>query len=187
MRQHIKRLLLAALVICLLPVAAQAAPEKARPASATAITKYVGVRYAAKERKLSVGPLIHRTGVRYKWCSESGDRCHWAKRPANARDIATKITRHRVQIRAFNAARRAQRGGAGGILAAIRACESGGDYGAATGNGFYGAYQFTVGTWHAYGGSGMPHTASPGEQDRVAMRLYRAVGTHTSASWPNCP
>jgi Transglycosylase-like domain len=76
---------------------------------------------------------------------------------------------------------------AGGILYAIRMCESGGNYSTNTGNGFYGAYQFTVGTWHANGGSGMPHLNSPQEQDRVAMNLYRKVGTHTSASWPNCP
>lgn len=76
---------------------------------------------------------------------------------------------------------------AGGILYAIRMCESGGNYGTNTGNGFYGAYQFTLGTWQANGGSGMPHLNSPAEQDRVAMNLYRKVGTHTSASWPNCP
>ena len=76
---------------------------------------------------------------------------------------------------------------AGGILYAIRMCESGGNYGTNTGNGFYGAYQFTLGTWQANGGSGMPHLNSPQEQDRVAMNLYRKVGTHTSASWPNCP
>jgi len=75
----------------------------------------------------------------------------------------------------------------GGILAAIRACESGGDYSTNTGNGFYGAYQFTKATWWANGGAGMPHRASPAEQDRVAAVLYSRVGTHTSASWPNCP
>lgn len=75
----------------------------------------------------------------------------------------------------------------GGILYAIRLCESGNNYSTNTGNGFYGAYQFTLGTWQAYGGSGYPHLASPAEQDRVAANLYRAVGTHTTASWPNCP
>lgn len=74
-----------------------------------------------------------------------------------------------------------------GILYAIRMCESGGNYSTNTGNGFYGAYQFTVGTWQAFGGRGYPHLASPAEQDRVAANLYAAVGTHTSASWPNCP
>jgi len=76
---------------------------------------------------------------------------------------------------------------AGGILYAIRVCESGNNYSTNTGNGFYGAYQFTLGTWQAYGGSGYPHLASPAEQDRIAAKLYRAVGTHTTASWPNCP
>lgn len=76
---------------------------------------------------------------------------------------------------------------AGGILYAIRMCESGGNYSTNTGNGFYGAYQFTLGTWQANGGSGMPHLNPPAEQDRVAMNLYNKVGTHTSASWPNCP
>ena len=32
-------------------------------------------------------------------------------------------------------------------------CESGGDYSANTGNGFYGGYQFDSGTWDAYGDS----------------------------------
>lgn len=78
----------------------------------------------------------------------------------------------------------------GGILYAIRVCETGGDpnnYTLSTGNGFYGPYQFTLQTWIAYGGSGYPHQNPPAEQDRVAMNLYRAHGVHTSASWPNCP
>jgi Transglycosylase-like domain len=60
------------------------------------------------------------------------------------------------------------RGGAGGELAALRACESGGDYGADTGNGYGGAYQFDQSTWSAAGGHGSPSGASPAEQDRVA-------------------
>lgn len=72
---------------------------------------------------------------------------------------------------------------AGGELASIRACESGGNYAINTGNGYYGAYQFDVQTWQAAGGSGMPHTASPAEQDRVAAS-WIAKG-HRGA-WPNC-
>lgn len=80
-----------------------------------------------------------------------------------------------------------QAGGAGGILAAIRACESGNDYTKNTGNGFWGAYQFTLGTWAANGGTGRPDLASPAEQDRVAANLLAKVGVHTPASWPHCP
>lgn len=71
----------------------------------------------------------------------------------------------------------------GGTLAAIRACESGGNYGTNTGNGFYGAYQFTQSTWQSVGGSGNPAAASPAEQDKRAAMLYSREG---SSPWPVC-
>lgn len=70
-----------------------------------------------------------------------------------------------------------------GVLASIRACESGGNYSANTGNGFYGAYQFTLGTWASVGGSGLPSSAPPAEQDRRAAMLYAQQGP---APWPVC-
>jgi hypothetical protein len=69
------------------------------------------------------------------------------------------------------------------VLAAIRACESGGDYSIDTGNGFYGAYQFTLSTWASVGGSGNPAQASPAEQDYRAALLYQQQG---SSPWPVC-
>jgi hypothetical protein len=39
-------------------------------------------------------------------------------------------------------------------LTAIKACESGGNYGAVNPNGHYGAYQFDKDTWQSVGGSG---------------------------------
>jgi len=68
-------------------------------------------------------------------------------------------------------------------LARIRSCESGGRYGIATGNGFFGAYQFLASTWRSQGGRGLPHLASPAEQDFRAARLYRAAGP---GPWPVC-
>jgi len=47
-----------------------------------------------------------------------------------------------------------------GVWDAIAACESGGNWAANTGNGYYGGLQFNPGTWSAYGGSGMPHQNS---------------------------
>ena len=44
---------------------------------------------------------------------------------------------------------------------AVAACESGGNWGTATGNGYYGGLQFTMGTWHANGGSGSWTTLGP--------------------------
>lgn len=72
---------------------------------------------------------------------------------------------------------------AGGPFAAIRACESGGNYSANTGNGFYGAYQFDQGTWNSVGGTGNPANASPAEQDKRAAILYAQRG---SSPWPVC-
>ena len=68
-------------------------------------------------------------------------------------------------------------------LEAIAACESGGDYSANTGNGFFGAYQFTQSTWASVGGTGNPAAASPAEQDMRAAMLYAQQG---SSPWPVC-
>jgi hypothetical protein len=88
-------------------------------------------------------------------------------------------------IRHRQAARiaRAQAPSADPRLAAIRACESGGDYTTDTGNGFYGAYQFDLGTWRSVGGSGLPSAAPPAEQDRRATLLLERSG---SSPWPVC-
>lgn len=68
-------------------------------------------------------------------------------------------------------------------LYAIGLCESGGDYTTNTGNGFYGAYQFSLSTWYAVGGEGYPHLASPAEQDARAWYLLTRYGPQ---HWPVC-
>ncbi len=68
-------------------------------------------------------------------------------------------------------------------LEAIAACESGGDPGTDTGNGFYGKYQFTMSTWASVGGSGNPAAASEAEQDKRAAMLYAQQG---ASPWPVC-
>lgn len=66
---------------------------------------------------------------------------------------------------------------------AIRYCESGNDYSINTGNGYYGAYQFSPETWWWLGFEGWPHQASPEEQDHAAWHLYEY--SHWDA-WPAC-
>jgi resuscitation-promoting factor RpfE len=62
-------------------------------------------------------------------------------------------------------------------------CESHGNWSANTGNGFYGGLQFSMGTWQAYGGSGMPNQAPAWRQSEIADR----VRTHTGlGAWPHC-
>jgi hypothetical protein len=50
---------------------------------------------------------------------------------------------------------------AAGPWDALAQCESGGNWHINTGNGYYGGLQFSAGTWHAYGGTGLPSQHSP--------------------------
>jgi hypothetical protein len=69
-------------------------------------------------------------------------------------------------------------------LEAIAVCESGGDPGAVSADGMYhGKYQFSVATWAAVGGSGLPSQAPEAEQDMRAAMLYAQSGP---GQWPVC-
>ncbi|SFA81906.1 Uncharacterized conserved protein YabE, contains G5 and tandem DUF348 domains [Nocardioides alpinus] len=63
-------------------------------------------------------------------------------------------------------------------------CESGGNWAINTGNGYYGGLQFNLGTWQAYGGTGLPSQNSRETQIAVAERLRAATGGY--GSWPGC-
>ena len=65
----------------------------------------------------------------------------------------------------------------------LRWCESENDYGIDTGNGYYGAYQFSAGTWRSLGYSGLPHEAPPEVQDEAARKLQARSGW---GQWPAC-
>jgi uncharacterized protein YabE (DUF348 family) len=66
----------------------------------------------------------------------------------------------------------------------IAQCESGGNWAANTGNGYYGGLQFTLSTWHAYGGTGYPNENSREQQIAVAERVRAAEGGY--GAWPVC-
>ncbi len=63
-------------------------------------------------------------------------------------------------------------------------CESGGNWAINTGNGYYGGLQFSLGTWQAYGGTGLPSEHSRETQIAVATRLRDASGGY--GAWPHC-
>lgn len=65
----------------------------------------------------------------------------------------------------------------------LRLCESGNDYAKNTGNGYYGAYQFDIGTWNNYGGYARADLAPPAVQDAKALDTYNRRGW---APWPAC-
>jgi NAD-dependent oxidoreductase involved in siderophore biosynthesis len=68
-------------------------------------------------------------------------------------------------------------------LQLLRECESGDDYDINTGNGYYGAYQFSAQTWRALGYEGLPHEAAPEVQDEAAVKLQSQRGW---TPWPSC-
>lgn len=63
-------------------------------------------------------------------------------------------------------------------------CESGGNWATNTGNGYYGGLQFSLGTWQAYGGTGLPSNASRETQIAIATKLRNASGGY--GAWPAC-
>ena len=68
-------------------------------------------------------------------------------------------------------------------LAALRDCESSGNYRANTGNGYSGAYQFSASTWQSLGYRGRASDAPPEVQDQAALRLASTKGW---SQWPAC-
>src|SRR3954470_9297901 len=68
-------------------------------------------------------------------------------------------------------------------FARLRMCESGGNYHTNTGNGYYGAYQFSLSTWRSLGYSGRPSDATPEVQDQAAAQLQARSGW---GQWPAC-
>jgi len=71
----------------------------------------------------------------------------------------------------------------GGVWACIAHYESGGNPAENTGNGFYGAFQFTLSTWQAAGGGpGLPSDYSYSQQLVIAERVQQMQGW---GAWPN--
>lgn len=66
---------------------------------------------------------------------------------------------------------------------AVAACESGGNWGISTGNSYFGGLQFSLSTWRANGGTGMPNQASRETQIAVANRVLATQGI---SAWPVC-
>lgn len=67
--------------------------------------------------------------------------------------------------------------------AALARCEASGNPRAYNPAGYYGLYQFNLGTWRSVGGSGLPTEASADEQTYRAQLLYTNRGAQP---WPHC-
>ena len=75
----------------------------------------------------------------------------------------------------------------GSVWDRLARCESGGNWSANTGNGYYGGLQFDERTWRANGGgryAPYPHQATREEQIAVAQRVRNSRGNYRA--WPTC-
>lgn len=73
--------------------------------------------------------------------------------------------------------------GDGSVWDRIAACESGGNWAINTGNGYYGGLQFSLNTWQAHGGTGLPSDASREQQIAIAQSVQASQGW---GAWPVC-
>jgi hypothetical protein len=125
----------------------------------------------------------------------------FVRRPAYGRSIDRQALRQRIarQQRASRSATRqrvvpaptptpgpvtaAARPGDDVLWQRLRNCEAGGRYDRNSGNGYYGAYQMSAGTWRSLGYGGLPHQAPPEVQDEAARKLQARSGW---GQWPAC-
>jgi hypothetical protein len=165
-------------------VAAHTPAAPARPAPAQPATYHVAtpVAPAAAPTTGEASPtdLRRPVGARYveaAWAWSAYVAAHTPAAPA--RPAPAQPATYHVATPVAPATRPA----AGDVWAGLRRCESGGNYAEDTGNGYYGAYQFSAATWHGLGFPGLPSDASPAVQDEAAQQLQARSGW---GQWPNC-
>lgn len=71
----------------------------------------------------------------------------------------------------------------GSVWDQLAMCEATGNWAANTGNGYYGGVQFSLSSWQAVGGTGLPSDASREEQ---IMRAERLLAIQGWGAWPAC-
>jgi uncharacterized protein YabE (DUF348 family) len=72
-------------------------------------------------------------------------------------------------------------------LMKLRQCETGGNYQTNTGNGYYGAYQFSESTWNSLGtGYARADLAPPAVQDQAIVRNTNRSGSGLAGQNPGC-
>ena len=69
---------------------------------------------------------------------------------------------------------------------AIAQCESGGNWAANTGNGYYGGLQFSASTWTGYGGGAYAPTANLATRDQQIAIAEKVQASQGWGAWPVC-
>ncbi|GAA4259506.1 transglycosylase family protein [Dietzia aurantiaca] len=65
-------------------------------------------------------------------------------------------------------------------------CESGGNWGINTGNGYHGGLQFSQGTWAAYGGTQFAPTANQASREQQIAIAEKTLAGQGWGAWPAC-
>ena len=68
----------------------------------------------------------------------------------------------------------------------VASCESGGNWGINTGNGYHGGLQFSQGTWSAHGGGEYASSANQATRDQQIAVAERVLATQGRGAWPVC-
>jgi hypothetical protein len=68
----------------------------------------------------------------------------------------------------------------------VAACESGGNWGINTGNGYHGGLQFSQGTWAAHGGGEYASAANQASRDQQIAVAERVLASQGRGAWPVC-
>ncbi|MDK9646787.1 LysM peptidoglycan-binding domain-containing protein [Propionibacterium freudenreichii] len=69
---------------------------------------------------------------------------------------------------------------------AVAACESGGNWGTNTGNGYQGGLQFSSSTWNAYGGGQYASSANQASRDQQIAVAEKVLAGQGIGAWPVC-
>src|ERR1700730_18347592 len=68
----------------------------------------------------------------------------------------------------------------------VAGCESGGNWGINTGNGYHGGLQFSQVTWAAHGGGEFAPTANQATREQQNAVAERVLATQGRGAWPVC-
>ncbi|HEV7580368.1 MAG TPA: transglycosylase family protein [Mycobacterium sp.] len=68
----------------------------------------------------------------------------------------------------------------------VARCESGGNWGINTGNGYFGGVQFNAGTWASHGGGQYAPSAQLATRDQQIAVAERVLATQGRGAWPVC-
>jgi len=117
------------------------------------------------------------------WMARAAQATRSAPAPAAAAAVSVPQTDPPATA-PVSAAAPASSGGAN--WSAIAACESGGNWSASTGNGFYGGLQFSEQTWLGYGGGQYASSANQATEAQQIAVAQRVLGGQGIGAWPVC-